>query len=258
MILKLHKTYQRNQKRGIMELIICENYNELSSKAADIVAEQVKQNPNCVLGLATGSTPIGTYQALIQKEKAGEISFENVTSFNLDEYYPISADNSQSYHYFMNENLFSHISIKKENTHILDGSCEDVAKECAQFEEMIKQAGGIDLQILGIGENGHIGFNEPDEYLQLKTHLTDLTQNTIDVNSRFFDKIEDVPTQAITMGIGTIFNARKIIILASGKNKHNIICNLLGGEISSSNPSSLLHLHENVVLICDKPAYQGA
>ncbi len=241
-----------------MEIIICENCADLSKKTADIIANQIAQKPNCVLGLATGSTPIGTYQALISKEKAGEISFAEVTSFNLDEYYPIDKDSSQSYHYFMRENLFKHVSIKPENTHILNGSCEDVNEECAKFEEMIKQAGGIDLQLLGIGENGHIGFNEPDEYLQLKTHLTNLTKNTIAVNSRFFDKLEDVPTQALTMGIGTIFNARKIIILASGVNKHNILTNLLGGGVSSSNPSSLLHLHENVVLICDKQAYLGA
>ncbi len=240
-----------------MKVIVCENYQEMSSTAARLVAEQVTKNKQSVIGLATGSTPIGTYQVLSEMNKRGEVDFADVVTFNLDEYYPISPSNSQSYRYFMNENLFNKINVDISKTHVLSGECDNIEEECERFERMIKEAGGIDLQILGIGENGHIGFNEPEEYLHLKTHLTDLTQNTIDVNSRFFEKIEDVPTQAITMGIGTILAARKIIILANGKKKSNIISKLLKGKISTSNPASLLHLHDDVVLICDKDAYSG-
>ncbi len=240
-----------------MKVTICEDYNELSVAAAEMIAEQVGKNPSSVLGLATGSTPIGTYQVLVEMNKAGYIDFSDVTTFNLDEYYPISPDNPQSYRYFMNDNLFSKINVNLSKTHVLSGECEDIVQECENFEDMIKEAGGIDLQLLGIGENGHIGFNEPDEYLHLRTHLTGLTENTIEVNSRFFDRIDDVPKKAITMGIATIFNARKIIILASGAKKHNIVSKLLEGKITSSNPASILHLHDDVVLICDKQAYYG-
>ncbi len=240
-----------------MQVIICKDYSELSQTSADIIANEVTKNPSCVLGLATGSTPIGTYQELVKMYKAGALDFSDVTTFNLDEYYPISPINSQSYRYFMNDNLFAKINVNLSKTHVLSGECEDIVQECENFEDMIKEAGGIDLQLLGIGENGHIGFNEPDEYLHLRTHLTGLTENTIEVNSRFFDRIDDVPKKAITMGIATIFNARKIIILASGVKKHNIVTKLLEGKVSTSNPASILHLHNDVVLICDKQAYLG-
>ncbi len=240
-----------------MEVIVCKDYSELSKTAAEYIAREVNGNPSCVLGLATGSTPIGTYQELVKKCNDGALDFSDVTTFNLDEYYPISPDNSQSYRYFMNDNLFTKINVNLSKTHVLSGECEDITQECENFESMIKEAGGIDLQLLGIGENGHIGFNEPDEYLHLKTHLTDLTDNTIEVNARFFESIDEVPKKAITMGIGTIFSARKIVILASGVKKHNIVTKLLEGNVSTSNPASILHMHGNVVLICDKQAYLG-
>lgn len=238
-----------------MNFIICENYDEMSKKAAEIVAKQIKDKPDSILGLATGSTPIGLYKELIARCNSKEISFENIKSFNLDEYYPISKTNDQSYYYFMNENLFSHVNIKKENTDIPNGEVADPQKECADYEERISQSNGVDIQILGIGQNGHIGFNEPSEALIASTHLTGLTQNTIEANSRFFDSIDDVPKSALTMGIGTILKAKKIILLASGENKKDAIAALLNDEITSKVPATVLKLHNDVTVICDKAAY---
>ena len=238
-----------------MNFIICENYDEMSKKAAEIVAKQIKDKPDSILGLATGSTPIGLYKELIARCSSKEISFENIKSFNLDEYYPISKTNDQSYYYFMNENLFSHVNIKKENTDIPNGEVADPQKECADYEERIAQSNGVDIQILGIGQNGHIGFNEPSEVLITSTHLTGLTQNTIEANSRFFDSIDDVPKSALTMGIGTILKAKKIILLASGENKKDAIAALLNDEITSKVPATVLKLHNDVTVICDKAAY---
>lgn len=238
-----------------MRVIVCENYEEVSKEAAKIVASQLILKPDSVLGLATGSTPVGMYNLLAEKNKAGEIDFSEVKSFNLDEYYPMAAEHDQSYRYFMNENLFNNINIKMENTHVLSGTAEDPKKECDDFEKMIDAAGGIDLQVLGIGQNGHIGFNEPDEFLYANTHLTDLTENTIQANSRFFDKIEDVPTKALTMGIATILKSKRIIILASGENKRDVVTDLIEGEISTKNPASMLKVHKDVIVICDKAAY---
>ncbi len=240
-----------------MRIILCENYNEMSKAAARLVAGCVALNPNCVLGLATGSTPIGMYNELSDMCSKKELDFSTVRSFNLDEYYPLSADNDQSYHYFMNENLFSKINIKSENTHILDGLAKDPEKECAEFEKLIEENGGINLQILGIGENGHIGFNEPADKLNASTHLTGLTQSTIEVNSRFFASKDDVPTKALTMGMATIFKSNTIVLLASGKNKHGVIKSFLNDDIDTQIPSTLLKLHKDFVLVCDKAAYYG-
>lgn len=238
-----------------MRIIVCENYEEMSKQAAKLVAAQVNLKPNCVLGLATGSTPVGMYRELIKMYNEKELDFSEVTSFNLDEYYPIDSDNVQSYHHFMNQNLFNEINIK--NTNILDGKAVDPQKECEEFEKKIEAAGGIDLQILGIGINGHIGFNEPDSTLHSLTHLTSLTQSTIEANSRFFDTIDEVPTHALTMGIGTILKSRKIILMANGKNKHDAISGLLHPEISTELPATLLNVHSDIVIICDKEAYNG-
>ncbi|MBQ7097415.1 MAG: glucosamine-6-phosphate deaminase [Clostridia bacterium] len=238
-----------------MRVIVCENYEEVSKEAAKIVASQLILKPDSVLGLATGSTPVGMYNILAEKNKAGEIDFKDVKSFNLDEYYPMAADHDQSYRYFMNENLFNHINIDIENTHVLNGLAENPEKECDDFEKMIDAAGGIDLQVLGIGQNGHIGFNEPDDFLYANTHLTDLTDNTIQANSRFFDKIEDVPTKALTMGIASILKSKRIIILASGENKRDAVTELIEGEISTKNPATMLKVHKDVIVICDKAAY---
>jgi len=238
-----------------MRIILCENYDEMSVKAAKIVASQLILKPDSTLGLATGSTPVGMYNELAKMNKAGEIDFSLVTSFNLDEYYPIKKTNDQSYDYFMKENLFSKVNIDLNNTNIPNGEAEDPDAECKAYDEKIKKNGGIDLQVLGIGQNGHIGFNEPDDCLIEGTHLTGLTDNTIEANSRFFASKEDVPTKALTMGIGTIMQAKTIIILASGKSKADIVAKLIKGDITTSNPASMLKVHQNVILLCDKEAY---
>ncbi len=238
-----------------MEIKVCKNYEEMSFEAAKIVAEQLTKKPDSILGLATGSTPIGTYKELIKMYNAGEIDFKDVISYNLDEYYPIKQTNDQSYKYFMNENLFKHVNIKPENTHIPNGETDDPENECLNYDKMVEAAGGIDLQILGIGQNGHIGFNEPDETLHVETHITDLTESTIEANSRFFASKAEVPTKALTMGLGTIMKAKKIIILANGVSKRQIINDLINGGITTNIPASLLKLHKDVVLICDKEAY---
>ena len=240
-----------------MKIIVCNDYNEISKTAADIVAGKLKSKPKTVLGLATGSTPVGMYNELAEKNLNKEIDFKEVVTFNLDEYYPISSDNPQSYRYFMNEHLFNKINIKMENTHILNGMCKDTDIECYNFEKMIEKQGGIDLQILGIGQNGHIGFNEPDVTLNSRTHLTDLTENTIEANSRFFENISEVPRQALTMGIATILSAKKIILLASGRNKCKAVKELMNSKISTDNPASMLKVHPDVTLICDKEAYSN-
>ena len=238
-----------------MRVILCDNYDEVSMAATKLVESQVNLKPDCVLGLATGSTPVGMYKRLIEKCKNGELDFSEVKTFNLDEYYPISRDNNQSYYYFMNENLFDEINIKKENIHIPNGEAKDVESECEEYEKMIEEAGGIDLQILGIGQNGHIGFNEPDVNLDCVTHLTDLTQNTIEANSRFFESIDLVPKAALTMGIGTIMKAKKIILLASGANKKEAIDALKNSYLNTNVPATMLKLNEDLTVICDKAAY---
>lgn len=234
-----------------MRFILCDSYEEISQKAAEIVASQIILKPDCVLGLATGSSPVGMYRELTQMN----LDFSQVTTFNLDEYYPISPENEQSYYYFMKEHLYSKVNLKPENIHIPNGETEDVEAECIDYETAIVQKGGIDLQILGIGQNGHIGFNEPDATLNSVTHLTDLTESTIEANSRFFDKAEDVPRQALTMGISTILKSKKIVLLACGASKRNAVSELLDNEIQTSVPATMLKVHPDVVLICDKEAY---
>ncbi len=241
-----------------MKVIVKNTYEEVSMEAAKIFAEVIKAKPNGVLGLATGSTPIGMYSALAEMNKKGEIDFANIKSYNLDEYYPIEPTNDQSYRYFMNENLFSKVNIDINNTHVLNGLTKDPEKECADYEKAIEQAGGIDIQVLGIGQNGHIAFNEPAEKLDAYTHLTGLTENTIKANSRFFATEDDVPKQALTTGIGTIMKSRKIVIIATGSAKKNAVAELLSGKIFTSNPSTILNAHPDVTLICDKEACPNA
>jgi len=240
-----------------MRVIVCENYEEMSKVAANMVAGQLLLKPESVLGLATGSTPIGMYEELVRMNKAGEADFSKAKSFNLDEYYPLAPDNDQSYHYFMNEHLFSKVNIKPENINIPDGTAKDVQAECDSYEQRIAQAGGIDLQILGIGNNGHIGFNEPEEALHSRTHLTDLTEDTIEANARFFASRDEVPRQALTMGMASIMGARKILLLISGKGKHAPLKAVLSGKITTSVPASLLNLHADTVAITDRAAYEG-
>ena len=240
-----------------MKVIICKNYDEMSAAAADIVAKVMKSDPACVLGLATGSTPVGMYQKLIEMNKAGEIDFSGVTTVNLDEYYPISPENDQSYRYFMNENLFDHVNIDKTRTFVPDGQAADPAAACDAYEEIVAKVGAADVQVLGIGQNGHIGFNEPAQALELRTHVTDLTESTIKANARFFASEADVPTKAMTMGIGTIMNAKKIIILANGVAKHAAVAKMLEGKLDTSCPATMLNLHRDVTVICDEMAYNG-
>ncbi len=240
-----------------MQLIVCKNYEEMSATAADIVAEIMKAKPACVLGLATGSTPVGMYKKLIEKTAQGEIDFSAVTTVNLDEYYPIAPDNDQSYRYFMNENLFDHVNIDKSRTFVPDGTAADPAAACEAYEAIVASVGPADIQVLGIGQNGHIGFNEPADALEVKTHVTGLTESTIRANARFFASEADVPTQALTMGIGTILGAQKIIILANGAAKHDAIAKMLAGGLDTSCPASMLNLHKDVVVICDEACING-
>ncbi len=240
-----------------MQVIICKDYEEMSKQGARIIASQLILKPESILGLATGSTPVGMYGILGKLCAMGEVDFSKASSYNLDEYYPISPDNPQSYKYFMEENLFSKVNIDRSRTHIPNGNCADPEKECKQYDELVEAAGGVDIQVLGIGQNGHIGFNEPDDALLTGTHVTSLTESTIQANSRFFDSIDEVPTKALTMGMATILKAKKIILLANGKAKHNAIKELLNDKINTQVPATLLKLHSDVILICDEEAYYG-
>lgn len=237
-----------------MRILVVNDYNEMKNKAANIIASQMVLKPNSVLGLATGSTPLGTYEELVRLYKIGIISFSEITSFNLDEYYGLSKNNNQSYNYYMYMNLFNHVDIDEDNVHIPDGMCENIERECADYERKIKESGGIDLQLLGIGRNGHIGFNEPSDSFQLNTHLVQLDKDTIEANSRFFASIDEVPTRAISMGIGSILRAKKIVLLASGGEKADAIYDTVKGPITPKVPASILQLHPDVVIIADKEA----
>ena len=234
-----------------MKFLKFNTYEEMSTAAANIVAEQIKAKPNSVLGLATGSTPVGMYKKLIEMNKAGEIDFSDITTVNLDEYYPIDPENNQSYRYFMNDNLFDHINIDKERTNLLYGLAEDPDRECERYEQLIKDLGGIDIQVLGIGQNGHIAFNEPEENLYLHTHKTALTESTIKANSRFFSEGEIMPTASLTMGMGTIFAAKKIILLINGKSKKAAFEQLTTDRFNTSCPATILKLHPDVTVIYD-------
>ncbi len=238
----------------MIRIIKTEDYNEMSRKAANIIAAQVISKPNCVLGLATGSTPIGTYKRLVEMYEAGDLDFSGVKTANLDEYKGLTRDNDQSYYYFMHDNLFNHVNIDPENTNIPDGTKEDAEKECAAYEELIKELGGVDLQLLGLGHNGHIGFNEPADDFPVATHCVDLQESTIEANKRFFASIDDVPRKAYTMGIGTIMNADKILILVSGEDKADIVAKAFFGPVTPQVPASVLQLHKNVTLIADAAA----
>ena len=239
-----------------MKIYKAKDYKDMSRKAANIISAQVIMKPNCVLGLATGSTPIGAYQRLIAKYEAGELDFSQVKTMNLDEYRGLDGENPNGYRYFMNHQLFDHVNIKKENTNVPDGK-KDPAQACGEYDAKLERTGGIDLQLLGLGHNGHIGFNEPAEEFSKTTHCVDLSESTIEANSRFFASKADVPTQAVTMGIGSIMKARKIIVLASGKNKNYVIQKMLDDRITTMVPATLLKVHPDVTVICDEAAYNG-
>lgn len=228
---------------------------EMGKLAADQFEAMIQTKPACVIGLATGSTPLPLYRELIKREKEGKIDFSRVRSANLDEYKGLAPDHPQSYRKFMQENLFDHISIKAENTIVPDGLAEDAQVMCEAYEKQIEDWGGIDLQLLGIGHDGHIGFNEPGDVFPVMTHQETLTEMTIDANKRFFDSIDDVPRYAYTMGIGTIMSAKNIVMVVTGADKREILHKTFWGPVTPQVPSSILQFHPNVTLICDEAAY---
>jgi len=230
-----------------------ENYGELSEQAARIVKAQLAEKPDAVLGLPTGSTPEGMYKKLIEMNKSGEIDFSQVRTFNLDEYYPLKRDSEQSYYKFMFDKLFNYININKANINIPDGEAADAGLECAEYDKKIIGAGGIDLMILGIGANGHIGFNEPGDSLIPGTHVASLTEDTIKANARFFSSADEVPKKALSMGMSSIIaNSRKILLLVSGESKAQVYRQLINEKkISTANPASLLYLHGDLIILSD-------
>ncbi len=239
-----------------MKVLVKKDYEAISKAAGDIFIQAIKNKPDIVLGLATGSTPIGMYKEMIRAHKEEGLDFSNVKTFNLDEYVGLSSEHPSSYGYFMNNEFFNHININKKNTYVPNGKADNLEEYCKKYDEMIVEAGGIDIQVLGIGENGHIAFNEPDEALSVGTNIVKLTENTIKVNSRFFDSIEEVPKTAITMGMGSMLKARKIVLLASGKKKAPVIKRLLNdNKVTTQFPVSFLLLHPDVTVIVDEAAY---
>ncbi|MBX4261098.1 glucosamine-6-phosphate deaminase [Clostridium estertheticum] len=237
-----------------MRIIVVDNYEEMSKRAALMITSQVTLKPDSVLGLATGDTPLGMYEELVKLYNKKEVDFKEVRTFNLDEYYGLDPENAQSYYSFMNKNLFDKVDISKNNINMPDGMVKDVNDFCLLYENKIKTLGGIDMQVLGIGGNGHIGFNEPNVNFEAQTHLVNLNEQTIEANSRFFKSIEDVPVKAISMGIKTIMNSKKIILLANGLNKAEAIAKAVNGKINPSIPASILQLHNDVTIIIDKEA----
>lgn len=237
-----------------MKIIIVKNYEEMSEKAAEIIANKIKEKPKGVLGLATGSSPIGTYQKLVEKCKKGEISFKNIITYNLDEYCGIERSHPQSYYYFMHDNLFNHVDIKEENVHLPVAYGDDLDACAKAYNDALHEV-NIDLQLLGIGGNGHIGFNEPGTSFEQETFVVELTDKTRQDNKRFFNSIDEVPTHAMTMGIKNIMQSQEILMLISGVNKADTVVKLLSGEITESFPASILHKHPNTTVIIDQDAY---
>lgn len=232
-----------------MKFITVKSYQELSTKAANIIAAQIINKPDCVLGLATGSSPVGTYDKLTEYFNNGTIDFSTVTSVNLDEYVGLDGTNDQSYRYFMNKNLFDRVNINKENTYVPSGTAENIEQEGENYDKLIKSLGGIDLQLLGIGLDGHIGFNEPDEFFTPQTHLVSLDPSTIKANARFFESEADVPTKAITMGMMSIMQAKKVLLIANGSSKKEILDRAFFGPITPKVPASILQLHPDLTVI---------
>lgn len=241
-----------------MNIIRANDYKDMSRKAANIISAQIIMKPDCVLGLATGSTPLGAYAQLIDWYNKGDLDFSKVSTVNLDEYRGLEPTNDQSYHYFMHHNFFEHINIRMDHTFVPDGMESDSAMACAAHEQIIRQLGGVDLQLLGLGNNGHIGFNEPGEAFEKETHLVDLTESTIQANSRFFERMEDVPTQAYTMGIKTIMQAKKILIVVNGAAKADIVRDAFWGPVTPQVPASILQMHPDVTLVADEEALSKA
>lgn len=237
-----------------MKIYKAKDYKDMSRKAANIISAQVIMKQNCVLGLATGSTPIGTYDQLVEWYNKGDLDFSEVTTVNLDEYKGLPRTNDQSYYYFMHQHLFDRVNIDPERTNVPNGMEPDAEKECGRYEELIRSLGGVDLQLLGLGHNGHIGFNEPGEAFEKETHCVDLTESTIEANKRFFASADDVPKQAYTMGIKTIMQAKKILIVVNGENKADIVERAFFGPVTPEVPASILQLHNDVTLVGDEAA----
>ena len=237
-----------------MKIYKAKDYKDMSRKAANIISAQVIMKPNCVLGLATGSTPIGTYDQLVEWYNKGDLDFSEDTTVNLDEYKGLPRTNDQSYYYFMHQHLFDRVNIDPERTNVPNGMEPDAEKECGRYEELIRSLGGVDLQLLGLGHNGHIGFNEPGEAFEKETHCVDLTESTIEANKRFFASADDVPKQAYTMGIKTIMQAKKILIVVNGENKADIVERAFFGPVTPEVPASILQLHNDVTLVGDEAA----
>ena len=237
-----------------MKIIRAKDYQDMSRKAANIISAQVIMKPDCVLGLATGGTPVGTYAQLVDWYNKGDLDFSEVTTVNLDEYRGLPKEHPQSYWYFMNENLFSKVNIDPAKTNLPDGTNLDTAAECARYNGIIHKLGGIDLQLLGLGHNGHIGFNEPCDEFPVRTHVVELTESTINANSRLFESIDQVPREAYTMGIGTIMKARAILVVASGVDKAQIVRDAFFGPVTPQVPASVLQLHPNVTVVVDAEA----
>ena len=238
-----------------MRIIKAADYEEMSRKAADLIAAQILMKPDCVLGLATGGTPVGTYRCLIEKYQRGDLDFSQVSSVNLDEYRGIDRENPQSYWYFMHDNLFHHVNISPERINVPDGRNLDAAAECRRYDRVIENYGGIDLQLLGLGLDGHIGFNEPGPAFVMDTHCVDLEESTIDANQRFFESREQVPRQAYTMGIRAIMQARKVLMIVNGKNKAEIVRKAFFGSVVPEVPASVLQMHPDFILIGDEEAF---
>lgn len=237
-----------------MKLIVVNNYEELSKVAAKEFSKIIKEKENAVLGLATGGSPVGMYKELIRMYEQKELNFSKTTTVNLDEYIGLNPEHNQSYRYFMNNNLFNHINIDKSNTFVPNGLAEDLEAQCKEYDQKISELGGIDIQLLGVGNNGHIAFNEPNNELSSGTHIISLTDNTIEANARFFDNIDDVPRKAITMGVGGIMKAKKIILIASGESKAEAIKGIFSGKITTANPATMLQMHRDVTIIVDEAA----
>lgn len=238
-----------------MKFMKAKDYEGMSRAAANIISAQITMKPDCVLGLATGSTPIGTYKNLVRRYQKGDLDFSLVSTVNLDEYKGLPADNDQSYRYFMNNNLFNHVNINKENTYVPNGMEPDSEKACREYDEIVRNMGGADLQLLGLGHNGHIGFNEPAEEYPKGTNCVDLQASTIEANKRFFASIDEVPKQAYTMGIGTIMSAKKILVVVSGADKADIVAKAFQGPITPQVPASILQLHNDVTVVGDEAAF---
>ena len=237
-----------------MKFIVTENYEAMSRKAAAILAAKVVEKPDCVLGLATGSTPIGTYQNLINWYQSGDLDFSQVKSVNLDEYVGLAPTHDQSYRYFMQTNLFDHINIDVANTNVPDGLAADPEAACVQYDEIIRGMNGVDIQVLGMGHNGHIAFNEPADHFPMGTHVVDLQESTINANARFFASADEVPRKAMTMGIGSIMAAKQILVVVNGEAKADIVKEAFTGPITPMVPASILQLHPNVIVVGDKAA----